>query len=985
MPSLLARAKSFPDRITFDSPLFVKKIRILMKGPVNYYFGIYRVDFFVKNWTMVIKNTTDGQCNEDCWIVNTVTPGEGSKVKTSSCVGSIGYSENRELFTLLYDSRLIHFNSGLCLVSASNYRVTLQNCNNAQWANDGRHKFNFMPDGTISTNYAADECIYKPLDSTSETIESTAIAESTSEMADGAHNASRSIDGNEVSYWASNPGDSICTITLFFKSWMSMNDVTLNWKYRAEEFSIFAYTMENGWKEILKVTKNEVNKNTIMLGRINARAIQIKMNKGSEKYLGKIIYGLISISISDGAIALERKKCSSIANNSREWQLDDQFYYYVGNKGPYMVAYNELTKTYLKLKKLNRLINMEFKPVEKAKTKAKQINHLLEQTNKQLSNLLNKIKKFKTEKYAMKDLNFDNVIERFKLDYFYPYFPKLKNGESGGESSGPPQIGSVFTSPGKDCWHIKQLIPFKKSGYYWIKPRCAKKSLRVFCDFSVDDLGTSIYLWKSTSTPINTAIVDVSIASVTDIQKLCALEGLYPIEIRNKNVVKRITQYLETIGYDLGAPLVYPLGYDWGCDAGKCSRTYRSLSTKLSDVITSYFPIPEHQTMTYNKIQKFPFMGLGWNDTAKPAFFNLNNPQTKIGGLICSTNEHNPPLADPTESSLQCSDILSGNAKIDGSVGTKVKILCPAFCAEKSEHKIYGKETYSDNSSICRAAIHAGLIADADGGSVMLVIGPSYEKYVRSTQNGIASHKLELATNKSYTFELVEDKCPIDFFKIDEEEAAVEAEDKSSEDPNKVEKTSIPSPPTKDIPFDSTATVKSTSYAQPQPYTFPVLPEKENRSNMKLMEVYSDITNGAVHQDQQKPSQNEMTKIMQKLDPITNPLKIEAEKQKLADKKEACVVTTDISIKEIEDFRRKDYVNFKNLEEFGGKMDKLIKEFKSEYAYGVWPSKLSNKHFKSKIIIIYLRYLCKIREDCSIPRCLLRKSQSQRRRKNKKY
>ena len=986
MPALLSRARSFPDRITFDNPFFVKKIRILMKGAVNYYFGLYRVDFFVKNWTMVLKNTAEGQCNEDCWVVNSVNPVEGSKVKIAPCVGSIEYSENRELFTLLYDSRLIHFNSGLCVVSGLDKMVTLQNCSNAQWAGDGRHLYNFSPEGTISPIYSSDECIYNRNDIASESIESSAVAEATSEIADGRHNAVRAIDGNEVSYWASNPGDQVCTITLYFKQWESMNDLTLNWKYIAEEFDIFAYTLENGWRELVRITNNQVTTNNIKLNRINARAIQIKMNKGNAKYLGKIIYGLAGINISDGALALERKKCDSVASNLKVWQLDDQYYYYVGNKPPYMTAYNELTKTYLKLKKLNRLINMDFIPAQKAKTKAQQINHLLEKTNKQLSDLLNKIKKFKTQSYAMKNKDFQNTLTKFKQDYFYPYEPPSPNSNSNGggsEAHNVPQIGSVFTAPGKDCWHIKQKIPFKKSGYYWIKPRCTKKALRVFCDFSIDGLGTSIYIWNSPGTIINTPIIDIPILSVADIQKQCALKGLFPIEIHNKDVVVRITQYLETMGYNLGFPLYYPLGYDWGCETGQCGLVYKSLNTKLSDPVLNYFLPPLPSVWEYNRLQKLPFIGLGWDESAKPTFFNLST-QSKIGGFICSTNEHLPPIFDPSEAIITCSDTLVSNANVDGSVGAKVKVLCPAFCAEKSESKIYGNEIYSDNSSICRAAIHSGKLIDGEGGRVMLLIGASYTNYESIFKNGIKSNKQSTATNKSFTLEKIEEKCPIDFFKDEEAEGGAASEsgkDKenegdgnssqnSAEQPTNENKvTLVPVTPTKDIPFNNSTGGKAASYNPPKPFPSPVASVDTNSfiSNIKMMEVQSQISNvkelkklvqisnalnnqvNASNSNLNSPSASG-GKNPQNLGlyPSTNPAKYKADVKKLAEKKEPCEVTTDICIKEIEDFRRQDYVHFKNFEKFGDTMVNLVKQFKEEYAFGVWPSKLSNQHFQSK-------------------------------------
>ena len=1002
IPALRSASRSFPDRITFDNPIFIKKLRVVMKGPVNYYFGFYRVDIFVKNWVMVIKNTTEGQCKEDCWVINTVSPGGNTPVKSAECVGTIGYSENRELFTLLYDSRIVHNNSGLCVISGFDKDVKLENCGTANFAHDGRDKYTFESTGEIKPEYAPDECLYKET-ADSEAITDDAVVEASSEMADGGHNALRTVDGNEVSYWASNPGDTVCTLTLYFKKWESMNDLTINWKYKAENFDIWAFTLENGWKLIMKIKGNTVTKNNLKLNRINARAIQIKMNTTKEKFLNKPIYGLTSVEISDGAFRLKRKLCTQATVNSRQWILDDQYYYYVGNKPPYMAAYNELSKTYLKLRKLNKLINNDFKPTIKSKAKAQQISSLLEGTKKALDDLRNKIKLFETEKYSNKNISFEELINKFKIEYFYPYYPKLD-----GPNSGAPQIGSVFTSPGKDCWHIKQLIPFKKSGYYWIKPKCTKKSIRVFCDFSIDGLGTSIFIWKSKDSTKNTPIVDIPINNVKDIQKQCAMEGLYPIEIHNINTVVRITQYLETLGYNLALPLVFPLGFDWGCESQKCSLTYKSISDKSSPNVSSFFPPPEKAVWDYNKISKYNGMGIGYNKNKSPCFFNLGSPEAKIGALICSTNSHVPPLSDPTEASLTCSDVLVGNAKIDGSIGTKVKVLCPSFCKEKSEHKIYGKDTFSDNSSICRAAIYSGMIQDTEGGSVMVVIGPSYQTYKGNEKNGLVSHEYKNKTNKSFTLESIEEKCPIDFFKVEDEDEAEEskADKEKKEDPaadsasDKPVKTSVPSTPVKTLQFDETAAVKSAAFDSPQPQQTPTPPKENSTQNdyfkFKSLNLNEDeidslfnrksvndrlkdaknkaaaaisnaknalnkkkdeakkkldaakkaaVSKAAANKDK-KANVNESA-AKQGGDPNTSPVKSANAKKEAAKKAQVCIINTDGCIKDITDFRRMDYTAFKHYEKFGGQMLKLIKEFKSEYAFGMWPSKLSNKHFQN--------------------------------------
>jgi hypothetical protein len=81
VPLLKMKFRSFPDRINFERPVFAKKIRILMKGPVNNFFGLYRVEFFVRNWAVILKQSPKNQCKESCWTVNTLHVKPGTPVE----------------------------------------------------------------------------------------------------------------------------------------------------------------------------------------------------------------------------------------------------------------------------------------------------------------------------------------------------------------------------------------------------------------------------------------------------------------------------------------------------------------------------------------------------------------------------------------------------------------------------------------------------------------------------------------------------------------------------------------------------------------------------------------------------------------------------------------------------------------------------------------------------------------------------------------
>ena len=54
---------------------------------------------------------------------------------------------------------------------------------------------------------------------------------------------------------------------------------------------------------------------------------------------------------------------------------------------------------------------------------------------------------------------------------------------------------------------------------------------------------------------------------------------------------------------------------------------------------------------------------------------------------------------------------------------------------------IWGTDIYTYGSSICSAAVHAGLITARDGGRVTIRIRPGSEFYNGTTRNGVSSQK----------------------------------------------------------------------------------------------------------------------------------------------------------------------------------------------------------------------------------------------------
>jgi len=75
-------------------------------------------------------------------------------------------------------------------------------------------------------------------------------------------------------------------------------------------------------------------------------------------------------------------------------------------------------------------------------------------------------------------------------------------------------------------------------------------------------------------------------------------------------------------------------------------------------------------------------------------------------------------------------------AAFRGKDGTRLTVRCSA---DGPGGSVWGTGTYTDDSSICAAAAHAGLITLASGGSVTIEIAPGESSYAGSVANEVSS------------------------------------------------------------------------------------------------------------------------------------------------------------------------------------------------------------------------------------------------------
>ena len=73
-------------------------------------------------------------------------------------------------------------------------------------------------------------------------------------------------------------------------------------------------------------------------------------------------------------------------------------------------------------------------------------------------------------------------------------------------------------------------------------------------------------------------------------------------------------------------------------------------------------------------------------------------------------------------------------------IGTRHTYVCPANPPENQRNaSVWGTDIYTSDSSVCRAAVHAGLITFANGGTVTFEMLGERNNFVGSTRNGVTT------------------------------------------------------------------------------------------------------------------------------------------------------------------------------------------------------------------------------------------------------
>ncbi|MFM7858600.1 MAG: LCCL domain-containing protein, partial [Flammeovirgaceae bacterium] len=131
--------------------------------------------------------------------------------------------------------------------------------------------------------------------------------------------------------------------------------------------------------------------------------------------------------------------------------------------------------------------------------------------------------------------------------------------------------------------------------------------------------------------------------------------------------------------------------------------------------------------------------------------------------IICSTNDNGSNKSKPY-AEIECDTNLKGDAFSEYELFTNLRVICPRNCGSSSS-QVFGNGIYTDNSSICKAAIHSGFIKDSEGGTIEIDLEPGQKNYMGSTANNIESMDYPNEWDRSFRVKQYKPSCPIDKIK----------------------------------------------------------------------------------------------------------------------------------------------------------------------------------------------------------------------------
>lgn len=304
--------KNYADSFIFNKGGNIANfIRILMKEPVDYFFGIYEIKLFGKLGQIMLRFNFNLDKLDDICVVS-----QNKVLAGLKCYEAISFADGREIF-FWKNSELISLNDKNCVTIERGQNLGLGECGrkdeNAKWT------YNEI-DKVITKAGDKEKCLV--FNENFEILKRKDVdIMASSTMSDDQHEAQNVFyrGDNEKMYWASSPGDRNVEIFIKFGN-QPLNSVTIYWLSPVKRFNLYIL-MEDVWRKYVEVNNNMNLMNNYKLHGSLIQGIKLLMIDSDYLFNDVVYFAIKKIEIESGYRKLKLDNCLEAQKRNSTWEV----------------------------------------------------------------------------------------------------------------------------------------------------------------------------------------------------------------------------------------------------------------------------------------------------------------------------------------------------------------------------------------------------------------------------------------------------------------------------------------------------------------------------------------------------------------------------------------------------------------------------------------------------------------------------------------
>ena len=386
---------SFLEMVTFGETVMAKSIKIVMKKPAAFFFGIYSIKALEKKTNVLIKTHFENEYEESCLTKR------GDRVFARDCVNALSFSKGEEIFRLKKDYKIqkSSFETEKKCLTFSEKKETLNfsPCNIN--ASNIYNNWEFSPkDGFLGLRNLSQKCLQANKGYFS-LIRADVQVTATSKMNDDQHNPENPFLRSPGISWASSPGDQETHYIVRFDE-LPLRQISIKWKFIPKIFLIQVFLNEIYWKTVLNVTNNNKVEEILDLEMDFVSGIKVIFKETDSRFNDLRVYGIEEFNIITQLRNVGIFNCEKNGHNQEgtTWKMEEyneKFNDAQNQFSKYRMEMQSLFKHADKISYLNQEIKKNNEPLQNFMENGKKIKKKLQNILESYASLHDRINKFK--------------------------------------------------------------------------------------------------------------------------------------------------------------------------------------------------------------------------------------------------------------------------------------------------------------------------------------------------------------------------------------------------------------------------------------------------------------------------------------------------------------------------------------------------------------------------------------------------------------